>query len=228
MHAVVTTWRIRDVPDSSRDAFITEFVQRGITAARALNVLDVLLVALEPDQLISISLFDSLDDALVTRPVALAFVDDHYSRHLDLISRVTGLVYELSDLADLDVAAMRQGRQRPDGSLSVQLATWRLGPDVRAPDQLLAFLRELIQYGLPTVLEDGLLDVFGIRTADDTLLIVRLIERPDALDTVYAPSAWQDLSALIAHRVELVEQVVGNAFDMPTLLHERSGSSDLQ
>ena len=228
MYAVVTTWRVRNVPDSDRDIFIGEFVRRGISAARELNVLDVLVISVEPDQLISISLFESLDDALATRPVALAFVDDHYAGHLDLISRVTGQVYELSDLVDLDVAAMRQGRQRPDGPLSVQLATWRLGADVRAPDQLLPFLRELVQFGLPSVLEEGLLDVFGIRTADDTLLVVRLIERPDDLDTLISASASRELSRLIANRVSLVDRVAGLAFDMPTLLDERSQSSQLK
>jgi hypothetical protein len=216
VHAVVTTWRLHlDVGTTERDPFICDLVVRGITAARAQGVVDVIMIVIEPDRLMAVSLFETLEEALATTPVALAFVADQYAQTLELISRVTGQAYELADLVDLDISTVRQSRESTSGEMVAHLAIWRLGPAIRPPEHLVAFLRASSPNGMPTLLAQGLTDVIVIRTADDTLLVIRLAPDPDV------PADGQMLterSDRHAGTFDLDEEIVGRAFDIPTLL----------
>jgi hypothetical protein len=219
MHAVVTTWRLRLAARSpDRDAFIRALVARGITAARAQGVVDVVMIVVEPDRLMAVSLFETLAEALATRPVALAFVLDQYTETLELISRVTGQAYELADVADLDISVVRQNRGPTSGETHAQLTTWRLGPEMRSSDQLVEFLRMTVSSALPAMLEQGLTDVIGVRTADDTLLVIQLAQQPEALVAQPRTADLPDRLGRIAGKGDLVESVTGRAFDIPTLL----------
>jgi hypothetical protein len=223
MYAVVTTWRLHltKSSDAERRDFIRGLVRRGISAAREQGVVDIVMIAVDPDLLIGISLFDSLEEALATRPVALAFVEDHYAETLELISRVTGQAYELADISDLNLALIRQGRETratANGPIFAHLATWRLEPSVRPPEDLLPFLRDVMAHRLPEMLELGLMDVLWVRTADDTVLVVRLTEHPEALDVLYGDDALAENAELLAGKAALVERSVGQAFDIPALL----------
>ena len=223
MYAVVTTWRLHltKTSDTERQDFIRGLVRRGISAAREQGVIDVVMIAVDPDLLIGVSLFETLEEALATRPVALAFVANHYAENLELISRVTGQAYELADISDLDVALIRQARETHGASrqqMVAHLATWRLEPPVRPPDELLPFLREVMSHRLPEMLELGLMEALWVRTSDDTVLVVRLTDHPEALDVLYSDDTLAESAQLLAGKAALVERSVGQAFDIPSLL----------
>jgi hypothetical protein len=218
VHAVVTIWRVRDPDVQLEPAFIRELARQGIDPARARGVVDVLFVAIEPDRLMAISLFESLEDALAARPVALAFIAGQYADMLDMISRTTGQLYELTEFADVNFASIRQQRPVYEGPYWAHLATWRLSENVREPGALVAFLRERVAAMRPQIDERAPVDEFAVRTADDALLVVRLLDSPEER----SPAAEVPVIVVEASTsdglAQLVDRSVGRAYDVPTLL----------
>ena len=144
MYATVTTWHL---PDSlrdreARDRFVRSLVLAGIEKARQAGVIDVIMIEVEPDQLVAVSVFETLADADAAAPMARQFLAERYDDTLALVSRVTGRAYDPHGLVPITREAVQQWRGDAD-AMTASLVTWRLDPSLRAPEALGDYLHGL-------------------------------------------------------------------------------------
>ena len=142
----------------------------------------------------------------------LHYVDEGFADQLELISRVAGQAFETSQFAPVDRGETQQWRLEAT-QMYGNASTWHLDPSIRAPDAFEAYASRLMAESFPTLQSLALLDAFGVRISNDTLLVLRLCSDPAVFDAIYseeAMAAGQDLSE---GKISLIEQSTGRAFD---------------
>lgn len=218
MFANVATWRVREPsnPPDEHHRFLREFVENGIEIARRAGVLDVVMVEIDPDQLVAISLFESAEDAAEANARLRRFVEDAYGDRLTTISRVTGRAY---DPRQLHGSGIVEGPRvaGATGDMSASLVTWELDSSIRSDEAVEHFLQGIWERYARALQRLGLLDVVVVRIAEDAILAVRLYA-----DSVEHDAAYQEAVAtvgeMLAGRATFVSKQVGKAFDVPQLL----------
>jgi hypothetical protein len=219
MFATVTTWRLAEsvqLPDA-QDRFLREMTAGAIGIVRDRGVLDVVIVEVEPDLLIVVSSYETLEDAQASGPPLLRYITERFSDRIELISRSIGPAFEPSQFVDIEETAVRQWRDEAT-AMYARISYTRLDPSIREPDAFMTYLAGFADEVMAMLSRLGLLDVLLVRISDDTLMSLRLFEDPVAFDAAMR-EAWRTASPdLTAGKVEILEQVRGRAFDATQLL----------
>lgn len=219
MFATVTTWRLAPSvqPTDTQDRFLREMTTGAIGIVREHGVLDVVMVEVEPDRLIVVSSYETLEDALASGPPVLQFISGRFGDRIELISRFIGPAFELGQFADVEETAVRQWRDEAT-AMYARISYTRLDPSIQDPDAFVAYLAEFADQVMAMLSRLGLLDVLLVRISDDMLMSLRLFEDPAAFDAAMR-EAWQSVSPdLMTGKVEILEQFRGRAFDATQLL----------
>ena len=219
MYATVSTWRLHESIRSteSLDQFVREFLTSGINLARRAGALDVLMIELEPDRLMAVTLFETLGEATEANGTLQHFVAECYSDRLTTLSRVTGRAYDPCQLHGAGDGGSKQAAAASGGVMHASLVTWRLDPSIRTDEGVEQFLNGIWERYAQPLQRLGLLDVVVIRTAEDSLLAVRLYTGPIEHEAAFR-KAVEHVNELIESRVTFVSKHEGRAFDVPQLL----------
>lgn len=219
MFATVTTWRLAPSvqPIDVQDRFLREMTAEVIGIVRESGVLDIVMVAIEPDRLIVVSSYETLDEAQSSGPPLLKRLTERFSDRIALISRSIGPAFEPGHFAVVEGPDARQWRDEAK-AMYANISISRLDPSIRDPDALMAYLTTLADSVMSMLTRLGLLDVLVVRISDDTLLSLRLFEDPKAFDAAMREARSSVSPDLIAGKIEPVEQLRGRAFDAAQLL----------
>ncbi len=219
MFATVTNWRLAQSvqPGEVKDRLLQEMVSRSIEIARERGILDVIMVEVNPDRLIVISSYETVEGAVASGPPLLAFLGEHFGDKLELVSRTIGRAYEPSDFVTLDRHKTHEWREVAT-EMYANINLYRIDPAIRDPDAFADFLHSIAEKFLALMAELDLLDMLVVRTGEDSMIVVRLFENPEAFDRsmqralkVYPPD-------LFGGMIEVTENVRGRAFDAEFLL----------
>jgi hypothetical protein len=223
MYATVTTWRVRATihDDAEFDQLVRDLVSDGIDVVRQAGVLDVICIESGPETLIVVSLYETPDEAMASGPPVLKYVAEGFADRFELVSRVTGPVYEIAHFAPVDQSEAQQWRESTP-AMYANVATWHLHPSIHGSDAFAGFVRQALDESLPFLRELGLLDAMGIRVAQDTLLVLRLFHDPSAFAALYSEEAMAASQDLIAGKVELISQSTGRALDILSELGDQA------
>lgn len=222
MFAIVTTWRLHESirTAAERDIFVRALLTDGIEIVRRAGVLDVMMIEVEPDLLLVVSVFETEEEADAAHQLMNPFITDRFGDHLELISRVIGRAYDPPRIVGADRVHTQFWRAEAD-AMYANLVTWRLDPSIRPPDVLADHLRGVWTQYSQLLSQRGLLDVLVVRTSEETMLAIRLYEDLAAGDAEYQ-QAVNSLGIEYTSKVEAIKTEVGRAFDVPLLL----GSED--
>lgn len=214
MHATVTTWCLRNPPRdvADFDRRVRALMQGGIELGRQIGVVDVLIIEFDPNMLLIVSLYETLDEAVDAGPHVLHYVDEGFADQLGLISRAEGQAFETAQFAPIDRDEAQQWRLEAT-QMYGNASTWHLDPSIRAPADFEAYVSKLMEESFPTLQSLGLLDAFGVRVSNDTLFVLRLCSDPAVFDAIYSEEAMAAGRDLIEGKISLVEQSTGRAFD---------------
>jgi hypothetical protein len=223
MYATVTTWRVRTTihDDAEFDRLVHDLMAEGINVVRRAGVVDVFCVEAGSETLIAISLYETPDEAMASGPAVLKYMAEGFADRFELVSRVTGPVYEIPQFAPVDRSDAQQWRESAP-AMYANVATWHLHPSIHSPEAFTAFVHQVLDESLPFLQELGLLDAMGIRIAHDTLLVVRLFHDPSAFDALYSDEAMAASQDLLAGKVELISQSTGRALDVLSALGDQA------
>jgi hypothetical protein len=219
MHATVSTWRIHESISTTveRDDLVRDLLANGIEIVRRAGVLDVMMIEVDPDLLMIVSVFETLEEANAAGELTPQFVADNYSGKLELVNRVTDRAYDPPRIVGLNRLDSRLWRGEAE-AMHANLVTWRLDPSILSPESLGAHLRGVWENFSPLLLQIGLLDVLVVRTSEDTMLAIRLYADRQSGDAAY-DQAVRRLGTEYTSKVSVVEKAVGRAFDVPQLLN---------
>lgn len=222
MYATVTTWRVRTKVESEGefDQLVRDLLAEGINVVRRVGVVDVLCIESDSDTLTVISLYETPDEAIASGAPVLQYMAEGFADRFELVSRVTGPVYEPSAFVPVDMSEAQQWRTEAT-AMFANLATWHLHAPIREPEAFAAFVAEALHPSLPSLHERGLLDAMGIRIAHDTLLVLRLVSNPAAFESLYSEETMAAARDLIAGKVELISHTIGRALDVVSILGEQ-------
>lgn len=219
MFATVTNWRLAQSvpPGEVKDRLLQEMVTRSIDIVRERGILDLIMVEIEPDRLIAISCYETMEDAIASGPPLLAYLGKHYGDKIELVSRTVGRAFEPSDFVTVDRHKAHEWREVA-AEMYANINLYRIDPAVREPDAFLDYLHSIAEKFLSLMAELDLLDMLVVRTGEDSMIVVRLFENPEAFDRsmqralkVYPPD-------LFGGMIEVTENVRGRAFDAEFLL----------
>src|SRR6478735_5652657 len=174
MHATVTTWCLRNPPRdvAEFDRRVRTLMKGGIELGRQIGVVDVLIIEFDPNMLLIVSLYETLDEAVDAGPHVLHYVDEGFADQLAPIDRDEAQQWRLE-------ATQMYGNA----------STWHLDPSIRAPDAFEAYASRLMAESFPTLQSLALLDAFGVRVSNDTLFVLRLCSDPAVFDAIYSEEA---------------------------------------
>jgi hypothetical protein len=175
MFGSVATWKIHSPFDSPSDQeeFVRDLVRHGIKDARAQWAVDMFMGALAPDLLITVSLYETRDDALAAAAAAKGFVAREYQGVIEVIDKVIGSAFELRQFLDVDPASFLAVRE-DTAPMIAQFVTWRLKSDMQEPDDLATALTNVWSDVFPVLRAVGLCDIVAVQTRPDELLALRL------------------------------------------------------
>lgn len=223
MYATVTTWRVRTTihDDAEFDLLVHDLMAEGINVVRRAGVVDVFCIEAGPETLIAISIYETSDEAMASGPPVLKYMAEGFADRFELVSRVTGPVYEIAHFAPVDRSEAQQWRESAP-VMYANVATWHLHPSIHGSEAFSAFVRQALDESLPFLRELGLLDAMGIRVAQDTLLVLRLFHDPSAFAALYSEEAMAAGQDLMAGKVELISQFTGRALDVLSALGDQA------
>ena len=218
MYAIVATWRLLAPiqTGTARSEFLRELLTSGIDLARRAGAVDVVMIELDPDRLMTFTLLETADEATAASARLQQFVADRYVDRLEIVDRIVGRAY---DPSQLNAAASPGSRVWADDceAMHASIVTWRLDASIRSPDALESFLHDIWERFAETLHRLGLLDVVVVRSAEDSILAIRLYADNIELDASYR-QAVATVGAMLEGKVEFVEKREGRAFDVPQLL----------
>jgi hypothetical protein len=216
MFASVSSWQFNESLTSAEQRlhFMRSLVSHGITAARDSGVLDFLLITLEPDQMLSVVIYESEADIPPAITVASKVMTQHFPDQLTLLGRERGPLYEAQQLLKPDEVDPPDGRSDSDG-LGAYVARWQIDPSLESAE-VEEWVRKTWADNQDFLRELGLLDRLVIRVASDQLLVVNLF--PVGMD---GASVYHDAIArrpsMIYRKVALISGETGRAYDIPAL-----------
>jgi hypothetical protein len=221
MHATVTTWCLRHPPRDTAefDRRLRALMKGGIELGRRIGVVDVLIVAFDPNMLLIVTLYETLDEAMEAGPHVLHYVREGFADQLELVSRVAGQAFETSQFAPVDRDETQQWRLDA-AQMYGNAATWHLDPSIRSPEAFEAFVSDVMAKSYERLKNRGLLDAFGVRISNDELLVLRLCSDPAIFDAIYSEESIAAGQALLNGKISLVEQSTGRAFDAVSIFNE--------
>lgn len=218
MFASAISWSI-DPPiadDADRQTLVHNLLNYSLRADRLAGAIDIIVTQLEPDLLMTFSMYDDLEDAFSAGQSELIRTAKHFSARLTLVSRVIGHAYDAPGFALVDRADVSLWRDDAD-ELYTSVASWRLDDSLRPPAVLDAFLHARIEAYCDRLRDLGLLDMHVIRLADDVVLSVHFYARP--LDPATAhEQAIATTQDVLDGRVTFVKGHTGPAYDVPQVV----------
>jgi hypothetical protein len=217
MFATVSSWQFHESlrDPAARFEFMQSLVSRGITPARDAGALDALLVTIEPDRMIAITIYESLDDIEAAVSNTKPVIATHFSDQISLRTRETGPVYESNQMFAQEEAEPPARRAESDG-MGAYVARWTIDPALDSTE-VEDWVRTTWNDNQDFLHELGLLDRMVIRVTDDQLLVVNLF--PEGLDgaTIYHEAIARRPN-MIYRKVALISGETGRAFDIPALI----------
>jgi len=222
MYASVISWNVEPPLEDAHErlALVRDLIESSLAASRAAGVMDMIAIEVEANLVMTISHYDTLDDAFVTGRAELVNVARQLEDRLALVSRVIGEAY---DPAHFHLAA-RSGERvwHEDGeAMHAMVATWRLDSSLRAPAALNGYLADRMAAYLDPLKDQGLIDLQGIRVSDDIILFIQLYTEPIS-NRVAFDEAVAQAHVLLGDAMDLVKGHAGRAFDVPQLLGNRA------
>lgn len=221
MHATVTTWCLDESvqPPEQRDQLIRKLLTSGgIDLVRRAGVIDLLAIAIAPDALMFVSIYETEAEAVASGRPVLDYVAQHFDGVLQLVSRVSGEAFDLPDVGSLSRPQAQEWREGAT-VMHANVATWKLAPPLHSRDALVAYLQAGMHRYFLLFERLGLLDFIIMQPADDTILVINLHVDQAEGDAAYE-EAILALRDAMAGKVELVTLQKGQAFDVPQMLGE--------
>jgi len=214
MHATVTTWCLRNPPPDTAefDRRVRALMRGGIELGRQIGVVDVVIVVFDPDTILIVTLFETLDEAMNAGPHVLHYVEESFADQLELVSRVAGQAFETSQFAPVDRIETHLWRLSA-AQMYGNVSTWHLDPSIRSPGAFESYASDVMERSWSSLQSLGLLDAFGVRTSNDTVLVLRLCSDPAIFDAIYSEEAMNAGQELLGGKISLIEQNTGRAFD---------------
>jgi hypothetical protein len=218
MFATVSTWRLTGPPTTAAgwNDFVRDLVGRGISAARAMHVHDMVVIAVEPDRLIVVCQFETEAEAIAAERATLAFADAAYTAEAVSLERSTGRVFELGRYARLDRSHV-QDRAAPRGAMFAQIVHWRLATDVQDPAALDRFLSQAWSQAAPFLRAVGLYDIVAVQAAPDLLMAIRLYGGDTRVDHAWH-RAMERVRGIMSDGATVAAEFTGRAWDTQVLL----------
>lgn len=219
MFATVTFWRLAPAvrPLEIQDKLLREMTNRVIDIARAQGILDVIMVEVDPDRLIVVSSYETMEGAVATGPPLLAFLTEHYGDAIELICRSIGRAFEPSDYLSLDRNKSQDWRDDAE-AMYANINVYRIDPSIQDPEAFAAFLESVAPEFLTLMSQFNLLDMLVIRTAEDTMMVVRLFSNLGAFDQAMNQAREQYSPNHFGGKIEPVANYRGRTFDATFLL----------
>jgi hypothetical protein len=214
MHATVTTWCLRNPPPDPAefDRRVRTLMRGGIELGRRIGVVDVVIVAFDPDTILIVTFFETLDEAMDAGPHVLHYVEEGFADQLELVSRVAGQAFETSQFVPMERGETQQWRLSA-AQMYGNVSTWRLDPSIRSPEAFETYASDVMERSYSSLQDLGLLDAFGVRISNDTVLVLRLCGDPAIFDAIYSEDAMNSGQELVGEKISLIEQSTGRAFD---------------
>ena len=215
MYATLTNWRLKEsvLDVAAYDLFAREMVQRNINSARDAGMVDSLLIRVEPDTLLGVSVYETEEDAAAAGPVARQAVGNVFADKLEFRSRISGRMDDMPALPGRNLSTT----DLTPPSMYASVTSWRLHESLWSEQAYTAFLKQVMEQQLALALEIGLLDAIIIRSSEDQITSVGLYES-EAAATAAMERSTTVYNEQYTAVLELLDRQSGRADDIPRLL----------
>lgn len=219
MYASITTWTLHPSVRESDAVFkvLQDLVRTKVEIARSVGMVDSVLIYLEPETVVGISVYESEEDALAAAPIAREAIEASFTGSLRVERREVGPVYDVSP--PHSVHHDHPWRHESE-AMYATLSTWRMTPELQAPGAFDRFLVDGNRTYFPVLRRMGVLDAMFIPHGEDQLAVLDLYGDPIEGHAVYE-EAVAALAEYIDGKLEPQEVRTGRAYDIPLLLGDR-------